>query len=246
VCVRLFGVRLSGLLSASELLALAHSALNPLIYGLFSVRTMRQSCGRRCQRRRDGRTSSRCDALFPCCCGQTVADVSPDVEVAAAFGLYVETRGHVGTIVTPYHFHRLRLIRNDKKKMYLWIYWTLFHSVRCVQVEVAGGVAALPPVDAEHQQPAIELRDIAAFLASTAARRRQRPVSADVCKPTSPDSSTTDTTTADDVGPYRRISASTEFQPRGTPAATRRHRSRRAHLLQLTDTHGARMTVSDY
>jgi len=84
-----YHVRLSGLLSAAELLALAHSALNPLIYGLFSARTLRQSCGQRCQRRRspvasDDRTPWRWGALPPCCCcccccgGQTVADMSPD------------------------------------------------------------------------------------------------------------------------------------------------------------------------
>lgn len=95
--VRIFSdyrIRLSGLLSASELLALAHSALNPLIYGLFSARTLRQSCGHRCRRRRsvavrDVSTLSRWDALPPCycwcCCGgQAVADVSPDAVANAA------------------------------------------------------------------------------------------------------------------------------------------------------------------
>jgi len=95
--VRIFSdyrIRLSGLLSAAELLALAHSALNPLIYGLFSARTLRQSCGHRCRRRRstvirDASTMSRWDALPPCycccCCGgQAVADVSPDAVANAA------------------------------------------------------------------------------------------------------------------------------------------------------------------
>jgi len=96
--VRIFSdyrIRLSGLLSAAELLALAHSALNPLIYGLFSARTLRQSCGHRCRRRRsmvirDASTLSRWDALPPCycccyCCGgQAIADVSPDAVANAA------------------------------------------------------------------------------------------------------------------------------------------------------------------
>jgi len=91
--VRIFSdycVRVPGLLSASELLALAHSALNPLIYGLFSARTLRHSCGQRCRRRRshERRTPSRgCGRLSTCCCccccGQMVADVSPDAVVGA-------------------------------------------------------------------------------------------------------------------------------------------------------------------
>ena len=199
--VRIFSdyrVRVPGLLSASELLALAHSALNPLIYGLFSARTLRHSCGQRFQRRRsrvacDGRTPSRCGTLSPCCffccCGQTVADVSPDV-----------------------------------------------------------GAGAVPPLmlspDAAHidqQQPPIELRDIA-FVASTAARSRHRDPSAADGRPVSDNSSTTDTTTADDV--CHRMSASTEFQHGTAATAAHRLRSRRARL-QLTD-HGAaaRVTVS--
>ena len=95
--VRIFSdyrVRLAGLLSATELLALAHSALNPLIYGLFSARTLRRSCGQRCRRRRrrlrdDSRTSRWDMLLHPCCCcccccgGQTVVDVSPDIAAGA-------------------------------------------------------------------------------------------------------------------------------------------------------------------
>lgn len=79
-----YRVRLPGLLSAAELLALAHSALNPLIYGLFSARTLRQSCGQRCQRRRlsvvlEGRSLMPSWCCCCCyCCRQVVADVSPD------------------------------------------------------------------------------------------------------------------------------------------------------------------------
>ena len=184
--------RLSGLLSAAELLALAHSALNPLIYGVFSARTLRQSCGQRCQRRqsqRDGRTSSRWGTLLPCCCccgGQTIADMSPDAAACAA---------------PP---HRL----------------------------LAPGTAHL-----QRQQPAIELRDIA-HVGSPAAQSRRRDQNADV-RPTSADTSTTDTT-ADDACCRKSVSA--EFQ-RGL-AATHRPARRRAHL-QVTD-YGtvARITMS--
>ena len=77
-----YRVRLSGLLSAAELLALAHSALNPLIYGLFSARTLRRSCGQRCQRRRSLVLPS--SSTCCCCCGHVVADLSPDVAHGAA------------------------------------------------------------------------------------------------------------------------------------------------------------------
>jgi len=176
-----YRIRLSGLLSAAELLALAHSALNPLIYGLFSARTLRQSCSQRCQRRRsrvarDGTTSSCWDNLPPyccCCCGgQAVADVSPDA---------------VGAAPPP-----LMLTPNPD----------------------------LP----RRQQPAIELRDIAAYIASTAAHRGQTQ-SADA----PPTSSTTDTS-AGDVNCHK--SASTELQ-RGQ-SATRRHSRRRARLHTVT------------
>jgi len=191
-----YGVRMSGLLSASELLALAHSALNPLIYGLFSARTLRQSCGQRCQRRRsrvacDGRTPSRCDTLshcFCCCCQRMVADVSPDVAAGAA----------------------------------------------------PSPLVLLPDTaQVQRHQPLIELQDLA-FVASTAARscRHLGPSAADGRRPTSADSSTTDTT--DDV--CRRTSASTEFQHGAT--ATHRRRNRRAHLLVTDHGTAARMTVS--
>jgi len=190
-----YGVRLSGLLSASELLALAHSALNPLIYGLFSARTLRHSCGQRCQRRRsrvacDGRTPSRCGTLSPCCCcccQRMVADVSPDVAA--------------GAVPSP--------------------------------------LVLLPDTaQVQRHQPLIELQDLA-FVASTAARScRHRGQSAADGRPTSADSSTTDTT--DDL--CRRTSASTEFQRGST--ATHGRRSRRAHL-QLTDhVTTARLTMS--
>lgn len=77
---------MNGLLSAAELLALAHSAFNPLIYGMFSLKTMRRSCGHRCLRLRrmsppianEMTTLSSVIAPFCCCGAQTIADVSPD------------------------------------------------------------------------------------------------------------------------------------------------------------------------
>jgi len=81
-----YRVRLSGLLSAAELLALAHSALNPLIYGVFSARTLRRSCGQRCQRRRSlvgGDIVPSFSCCCCCCCGHVVADVSPEAAAAA-------------------------------------------------------------------------------------------------------------------------------------------------------------------
>ena len=189
-----YHVRLTGLLSAAELLALAHSALNPLIYGLFSARTLRQSCGQRCQRRRWsaaclGRTPSRWGTLPSCCCcgGQTVADMSPDAAV--------------GLAVPPL------LLSHDSAHL-------------------------------RQRQTAIELRDIALYVASTAAQSRRPDPRSDV-RPTSADTSTTDTA-ADDACCHK--SASAEFQL--NLAAPHRPPRRRAHL-QLTD-HGTvvRMTVS--
>ena len=67
-----YRIRLSGLLSICELITLAHSALNPLLYGLFSLRALRRSfegwCIRHRRRRQPASEPAKCRRCCCCCC----------------------------------------------------------------------------------------------------------------------------------------------------------------------------------